>query len=65
MKNKAAAAEGVRILLIEDNDADVDLMRYALDTGRFRYTLTTLTDGEEALAFSGERASTLTRHNRG
>jgi CheY-like chemotaxis protein len=51
MKNKAAAAEGVRILLIEDNAADVDLMRYALDAGHFRYKLTTLTDGEEALAF--------------
>ena len=51
MKNKAAAAEGVRILLIEDNAADVDLMKYALDAGHFPYELSTLTDGEEALAF--------------
>ena len=51
MKNKAAAAEAVRILLIEDNAADVDLMKYALDEGHFRYELSTLTDGEEALAF--------------
>ena len=40
-----------RILLIEDNAADADLMRYALDAGHFRYKLTTLTDGKEALAF--------------
>jgi chemotaxis family two-component system response regulator Rcp1 len=50
MKNKAPA-EAVRILLIEDNPADVDLMKYALDQGHFRYELSTLTDGAEALAF--------------
>src|SRR5216684_5454517 len=52
MKNEAAAApEAVRILLIEDNAADVDLMKYALDKGHFRYELSTLKDGAEALAF--------------
>ena len=52
MKNRSAApAEEVRILLIEDNPADVDLMKYALDKGHFPYELRTLTDGAEALAF--------------
>ena len=30
-----SAAKAVRILLIEDNAADVDLMKYALDKGTF------------------------------
>jgi chemotaxis family two-component system response regulator Rcp1 len=50
-KRSAAPAEAVRILLIEDNAADVDLMRYALDKGHFPYELRTLPDGAEALAF--------------
>jgi chemotaxis family two-component system response regulator Rcp1 len=45
------APKTVRILLIEDNAADVDLMKYALDKGHFRYELITLKDGTEALAF--------------
>jgi CheY-like chemotaxis protein len=40
-----------RILLIEDNAADVDLMKYALNKGNFRFELSTLRDGAEALAF--------------
>lgn len=52
MKNRSAApAEAVQILLIEDNPADVGLMKYALDKGHFRYELSALTDGAEALAF--------------
>lgn len=47
----AAAPEAVRILLIEDSDADLNLMRYALDAEHFPYELNTLTDGAEALAF--------------
>jgi len=50
MKNDTAP-EMARILLIEDNAADVDLMRYALDKEHFRYELRTLQDGAEALAF--------------
>ena len=50
-KRSAAPAEAVRILLIEDNAADVALMKYALDKGHFPYELRTLTDGAEALAF--------------
>jgi chemotaxis family two-component system response regulator Rcp1 len=45
------APKTARILLIEDNAADVDLMKYALDKGHFRYELITLKDGAEALAF--------------
>lgn len=50
MKNDPAS-EPARILLIEDNTADVDLLKYALDKGNFRYELSTLKDGAEALAF--------------
>jgi two-component system, chemotaxis family, response regulator Rcp1 len=50
-KEALAAPESFRILLIEDNAADAELIRYALDAGHFRYKLTTLRDGEEALAF--------------
>ena len=49
MKNAVSSA--ARVLLVEDNAADVHLMRYALDAERFRYELTTLKDGAEALAF--------------
>jgi CheY-like chemotaxis protein len=60
MKNELPAApETVRILLIEDNAADVDLMRYALNAEHFRYELRTMKDGAEALAFiRGEGAHT-------
>jgi len=47
----AAVPAAVRILLIEDSDADVGLMRYALDAEHFPYELSTLTDGAEALTF--------------
>jgi chemotaxis family two-component system response regulator Rcp1 len=45
------ASEITRILLIEDNAADIDLMKYALDKQHFHYALSTLKDGAEALAF--------------
>src|SRR5713226_8180127 len=52
LTNEALSApETVRILLIEDNEADVYLMRRALDDEKFRYDLTTLEDGEMALSF--------------
>jgi len=40
-----------RILLVEDNDADVYLVRKALQTTDLRFELTVLQDGAEALAF--------------
>ena len=39
-----------RILLIEDNPGDVDLLRLALKTARFDCELTVLDDGGEAMA---------------
>ena len=52
MKNRSEAPrELARILLIEDNAADVELMKYALEKGHFGYELRTLRDGAEALAF--------------
>lgn len=46
-----AAPKTARILLIEDNAADVDLMKYALDKEYFHHALSMLKDGAEALAF--------------
>ncbi len=40
-----------RILLIEDNDADVYLFRKALEAADFHFELTVVQDGAEALAF--------------
>ena len=39
-----------RILLIEDNPGDVDLLRLALKTAHFECDLTVLSDGGEAMA---------------
>jgi CheY-like chemotaxis protein len=43
-----------RIILIEDNPADVLLIRYALDAQGFEYRLEVLEDGEHALRFVRE-----------
>ena len=40
-----------QILIIEDNPADVELLRMALDQQGEPYELTVLTDGAEALAY--------------
>jgi CheY-like chemotaxis protein len=40
----------ILILAIEDNPADVELLRMALDTAEFAYEMTVLSDGAEALA---------------
>jgi CheY-like chemotaxis protein len=53
-------AELVRILLVEDNPADVYLFRLALDAAGLNYELTVIADGAEALAFvqgEGKHAS--------
>lgn len=44
-----------RIVLIEDNPADVHLLRYALDLTAEAYELELLPDGEEALHFVRDR----------
>lgn len=43
-----------RILVIEDNLADIFILRHALDTVGEPYVLEVLTDGEAALAFVAE-----------
>jgi CheY-like chemotaxis protein len=43
-----------RIVLMEDNPADVQVMRYALDAQDFQYQLEVLEDGEHALRFVRE-----------
>ena len=45
------SAEPVRILLIEDNDADVYLFRTALESAELNCELIVIEDGAEALAF--------------
>lgn len=46
-----------RIIVIEDNPADVKLLRFSLDELGEAYELAVLTDGEEALAYiSGHQA---------
>jgi CheY-like chemotaxis protein len=40
-----------RIVLVEDNDADVYLLRKALQTADLKFELTVVRDGAEALAF--------------
>jgi CheY-like chemotaxis protein len=43
-----------RILVIEDNEADIQMLRFALDQQGEDYELETLKDGEEALRFVQE-----------
>ena len=40
-----------KILLIEDNEADVELLRFALDQQGEEFELEILSDGEAALQF--------------
>jgi two-component system, chemotaxis family, response regulator Rcp1 len=44
-------SEPFRILLVEDNDADVYLFRKALESAELNFELTILQDGAQALAF--------------
>ena len=44
----------IRILCIDDNPADIAIMRYALDDQGEEYELQVLKDGEEALLFVRE-----------
>jgi CheY-like chemotaxis protein len=58
MNNQADQAR-IQLLVIEDNPADVQLLRFALDIARLDCELTVIEDGAEALALfkrSGEGA---------
>jgi CheY-like chemotaxis protein len=50
------------ILVIEDNVADVHLIRYALDMQREPYRLEILADGEAALTFVTEHRKGIRQH---
>jgi CheY-like chemotaxis protein len=52
------SSEPARILVIEDNAADVFLLRHALNQQGEDYVLEVLRDGEEAIAFAGNRQLT-------
>ncbi len=39
----------MRVLVVEDNPADVELLRMAMGTAGFRYEMTQISDGAEAL----------------
>jgi len=45
-------AEPFRILLVEDNDADVYLLRKALENAALNFELIVIDDGAEALAYA-------------
>ena len=51
------APEGTRtqVLVVEDNPADVELLRWALDGANVQCDLTVIEDGGEALAFMQQR----------
>jgi CheY-like chemotaxis protein len=51
------------ILVIEDNVADVHLIRYALDAHGEPYRLEVLQDGEAALIFVAEHRSGIRQHD--
>jgi len=51
MTNEARSAGKIRILLIEDNPADVDLLRRAFRSAQLDCELILLEDGAEALAY--------------
>ena len=53
-------SEPIRILLVEDNVADVYLFRKALLGANLDFELTIFEDGAEALAFVAAKESTLT-----
>jgi chemotaxis family two-component system response regulator Rcp1 len=50
-QRKAGSGQPVEILLVEDNPADARFFREALHMARIPHQLSTVTNGEEALAF--------------
>ncbi len=53
--NREPEPMNTRLLLVEDNPADVELLRYVLDQAGVRCDWTVLVDGEEALALVQQR----------
>jgi CheY-like chemotaxis protein len=51
--------QAARIVIIEDNDGDIELLRLALDEQEEDYELEILKDGEEALRFVQEHRSAI------
>lgn len=51
MENEAATYRMINILLVEDNPADVNMMRETLEESEVAATLHVVSDGEEAMAF--------------
>src|SRR6478609_9559285 len=49
--------QAARIVIIEDNEGDIQLLRLALDEQKEAYELEILKDGEEALRFVQEHRS--------
>ncbi len=49
--------ECVDILMVDDNPADVDLTREALDGSKRPYRLTSVPDGEEAICFLAHKGA--------
>jgi two-component system response regulator len=41
----------MRVMLVEDNPGDVELMRMAMDRGGFPYVMSVFSDGADALAY--------------
>jgi two-component system, chemotaxis family, response regulator Rcp1 len=48
-----------KIVVVEDNSADIFLLRHALDQHADQYVLDIIRDGEEAIAFVNEQRRTL------
>ena len=55
--NTTAQTKPLLILLAEDNPADVELTRFALDEAELKYVLQVAEDGEEALNYMSSPAS--------
>jgi CheY-like chemotaxis protein len=52
---QTSEARNIRLLVIEDNPADVELLRWALEAAHVKCELIVLEDGGEALAFIQQR----------
>jgi CheY-like chemotaxis protein len=59
---QAAEATRTQVLVVEDNPADVELLRWALHGADVQCDLTVIDDGGEALAFVQQRGKYLESH---
>ena len=64
-KGTAVVDNVFRILLVEDNDADVYLFRKALAAADLKFELTVAQDGAEALGFCSTRRNKIGSRSRG